>query len=166
MAEFSLRPVLPGDREWIRSRMAECWGSDFAVVHDAVFYPADLPGFIALREERRAGIISYRLAEAECEIVLLDSLVPSQGIGSALIDAVKTLAIRSGCRRLRVTTTNDNLHALRFYQLRGFALAELRPNALEKTRELKPVPLLGENGIPIRDEIELEMLLEKNAGPF
>jgi ribosomal protein S18 acetylase RimI-like enzyme len=58
-----------------------------------------------------------------------------------------------------VTTTNDNLNALRFYQKHGFVLAALRPNALEKTRKLKPIPALGENGIPIRDEIELEMIL-------
>jgi ribosomal protein S18 acetylase RimI-like enzyme len=72
---------------------------------------------------------------------------------------VKTFAKRSGCRRLRLTTTNDNLNALRFYQKVGFILAALRPNAIEKTRKLKPIPMLGENGIPIRDEIELELML-------
>ena len=56
-------------------------------------------------------------------------------------------------------TTNDNLHALRFYQRKGFTLAGLRPNALAQTRKQKPVPLLGADGIPIRDEIELEMIL-------
>jgi ribosomal protein S18 acetylase RimI-like enzyme len=57
-------------------------------------------------------------------------------------------------------TTNDNLHALRFYQRRGFRLAALYPGALAEARKLKPsIPETGYHGIPIRDEIELEMSL-------
>jgi hypothetical protein len=59
-----------------------------------------------------------------------------------------------------VVTTNDNLTALRFYQRKGFVLAALRPNAMKETRKRKPVPLLGGDGIPIRDEIELERILD------
>jgi hypothetical protein len=57
-------------------------------------------------------------------------------------------------------TTNDNVAALRFYQKRGFTLAALHKNALEQSRRLKPqIPLLGLDGIPLRDEIELEIFL-------
>jgi hypothetical protein len=57
-------------------------------------------------------------------------------------------------------TTNDNLDALRFYQKRGFRIAGVRPNALDLSRRIKPeIPLVGEDGIPLRDEIELEMAL-------
>jgi len=159
MPEYSIRPVLPEDREWIRSLLVEHWGSDFVVVHETVFYPLKLPGFIALQGDERVGLITYLLSDPDCEIATLNSLTPSQGIGSALIDTMKTIAIRSGCRRLRLTTTNDNLRALHFYQKCGFVLAALRPNAIEKTRKLKPIPLRGENGIPIRDEIDLEINL-------
>jgi ribosomal protein S18 acetylase RimI-like enzyme len=56
---------------------------------------------------------------------------------------------------------NDNLHALRFYQKRGFVLVALHRNALEASRKLKPeIPLVGIDGIPIRDEIELELVLD------
>jgi hypothetical protein len=49
---------------------------------------------------------------------------------------------------------------LRFYQKRGFVIAAIHVNALEKARRLKPeIPLIGEDGIPLRDEIELEMIL-------
>jgi ribosomal protein S18 acetylase RimI-like enzyme len=159
MTDFSIRPILPADREWIRSLLQERWGSDFVVVHETIFHPADLPGLIVMQRDQKAGLLTYNVAGEDCEIVTLNSLTPSQGIGSALIDAVKTIAERSVCRRLRVTTTNDNLNALRFYQKHGFVLAALRPNAIENTRKLKPIPLVGENGIPIRDEIELEMIL-------
>ena len=35
------------------------------------------------------------------------------------------------------------------------------PDAVENSRQLKPeIPLVGNDGIPIRDEIELEKLLD------
>jgi hypothetical protein len=64
----------------------------------------------------------------------------------------------------RFATTNDNLNALRFYQKRGFVLVSVHRNAVIKSRQLKPeIPLTGNDGIPLRDEIELEMLLESAA---
>ena len=43
--------------------------------------------------------------------------------------------------------------------LPGFVLVKINRNAIEFTRSLKPVPLIGAEGIPLRDEIELEMIL-------
>jgi ribosomal protein S18 acetylase RimI-like enzyme len=61
---------------------------------------------------------------------------------------------------LFLVTTNDNTPALRFYQKRGFVLSALRPNAIAENRKVKPeIPLTGQDGIPIRDELELEMHL-------
>jgi len=59
-------------------------------------------------------------------------------------------------------TTNDNLRALGFYQRRGFRLASLRPGAVDEARRtLKPeIPEIGDDGIPIRDELDLEMDLD------
>lgn len=55
-------------------------------------------------------------------------------------------------------SSNDNLNALRFYQKYGFTLVALYPNALAQSRKLKPqIPLIGNDGIPLRDEIELEL---------
>ena len=49
---------------------------------------------------------------------------------------------------------------LRFAQKRGFALVAVHRNAIEESRRLKPeIPLLGDDGIPIRDELELELTL-------
>jgi DNA-3-methyladenine glycosylase I len=77
---------------------------------------------------------------------------------------VKKVARQSGCRRLWLVTTNDNLNALRFYQKRGFALVAVHRNALEISRKLKPeIPLIGADGIPLRDEIELEITLDNVA---
>lgn len=58
-------------------------------------------------------------------------------------------------------TTNDNINALRFYQKRGFDMAGFYYNSLEVSRKLKPeIPLIGENGIPLKHEILFEMLLD------
>jgi GNAT superfamily N-acetyltransferase len=159
MSTFSLRPLNPTDTTWIEQFMTEHWGDSFVVVHGQFFYARDLPGFVALQTGEKVGLITYTITGDTCEIISLDSLRPGQGIGATLIEAVKTAARQNGCRRLCLTTTNDNLHALRFYQRRGLRLAALRPNAVEISRQYKSIPLLGFDDIPIRDEIELEMIL-------
>jgi DNA-3-methyladenine glycosylase I len=61
---------------------------------------------------------------------------------------------------VHLSTTNDNLHSLGFYQRRGFELLSIRRGAVTESRKRKPgIPLLGENEIPLRDEIELELRL-------
>jgi len=43
-------------------------------------------------------------------------------------------------------------------------LVAVHRNALDVSRKLKPeIPLMGDDGIPLRDEIELEMMLDENA---
>jgi RimJ/RimL family protein N-acetyltransferase len=73
---------------------------------------------------------------------------------------VKEVARQHGCQRVWLITTNDNLNALRFYQKRGFELVAVHRRAIDEARKIKPeIPLIGEYGIPIRDEIELEIAL-------
>ena len=123
-------------------------------------YPEKYPGFIAEVKGKRAGLVTYNIKGRDCEIVTMNSLVENIGIGAALIDAVKDAARKQHCRRVWLITTNDNTRALRFYQQRGMTLAAVHCNALEKSRRLKPgIPLTGNDGIPLRDEIELEMIL-------
>ena len=73
------------------------------------------------------------------------------------MDAVVEEARKQNCKRVFLITTNDNMHALRFYQRRGFELVALYRDAVKESRRLKPsIPLTGFDDIPIRDEIELE----------
>ena len=73
-----------------------------------------------------------------------------------LIQAIRAEAKRRGCHEIMLTTTNDNIGALRFYQRRGFRLAALRPGAVDRSRLRKPeIPRTGDFGIPLRDEIDL-----------
>jgi hypothetical protein len=61
--------------------------------------------------------------------------------------------------RIWLVTTNDILEALRFYQRRGFRLSALRAGAVDEARKrLEPqISTVGGFGIPIRDEIEVEL---------
>lgn len=128
------------------------------MAHGTVYRPAGLPGFLAAWDGESAGVVTYHLEGDACEIVTLDSLRPGQGIGTALIEAVRAVAAEAGCRRLWLITTNDNLHALGFYQKRGFRLVAIHAGAVDQARKLKPaIPRLGSDGIPIRDELELEI---------
>jgi len=45
---------------------------------------------------------------------------------------------------------------LRFYQRRGFRLIQVRVGAVDEVRKLKPmIPVVGEHGIAMQDEIDL-----------
>ncbi len=150
----------PEDLPRLRSFWREHWGDDFVVAHGVVYRPDAVEGFIAVDGNEWVGLITYTCLETGCEIVSLDSLRERQGIGSRLIEFVTMEARQAGCRRLFLITTNDNLEALGFYQKRGFRLSALHRAALDASRKIKPgIPLTGLHGIPLRDELELEMQL-------
>jgi GNAT superfamily N-acetyltransferase len=159
LSDNFIRPVESDNGEWVAQFITERWGAEFVVAHYEVFHSRDLPGFVATEGEEKVGLLTYKITNDDCEIVSLDSIRPGAGIGTRLIDAVKAAAIESGCKRLWLITTNDNMNALRFYQKRGFSLVKINRNAVEFARKLKPIPLIGADGIPLRDEIELEMML-------
>ena len=161
MDDVTIRAIEDGDRGWIRALLRDHWGAETMVVRETVFEPADLPGFVAERGGEPVGLVTYRVDGTEGEVMSLDSLLPNRGIGTALLTRVEAAARAAGCSRVSLVTTNDNLNALRFYQRRGFRLVALRPGAVERGRRLKPeIPLVGEHGIPLRDEIELELRLD------
>ncbi len=157
--EFSIHPVEEKDRSFVLE-VFRGWGADFVISRGRKVYPGDLEGFLATDESgKNVGLVTYEITGDQCEIVTLDAFVKFSGIGTALVEAVRD-KVKQTCKRLWLITTNDNLDAIRFYHHRGFTIAALYPNAIEKSRQLKPsIPLVGYYGIAIRDEIEFEMLL-------
>jgi GNAT superfamily N-acetyltransferase len=158
---FEIRALNDADREWVTRLLTEHWSSPRIVSRGRVCDGDRLPGFATLRDGQPIGLATYRIENDACEIVTLNSLSERQGVGSALIDAVKGVARAASCRRLWLVTTNDNVFALGFYQRRGFDLVAVHRGAMaEARRQLKPeIPLVGLDGIPLRDEIELELTL-------
>lgn len=161
MISLTVHPTTPDDAAWIQRFIPARWGADFVVSRGQVYYPQELPGFVVEESGKPVGLATYHITEGGCELVTLDSLSQGAGVGTALINAVVAEAQRWRCSRVWLITTNDNLDALRFYQKRGFALVAVHRNAIEASRVIKPgIPLAGNHGIPIRDEIELELALD------
>ncbi len=159
MSLITIRPLDENDRAWLPQFFIEYWGSDSVVSQGVIHYARDLQyGFVAMRRDVRVGLVTYEITGANCEIVSLNSVHQSIGVGTLLIEAVKNVAVQAQCKKIWLTTSNDNMNGLRFYQKRGFELVAIYRNAVTEARKLKPeIPLIGDNGIPLRDEIELEM---------
>jgi len=156
-----LRRVTKSDFPRIRQIWKKNWGDEFLVIRGVVYYPDTLDGFIAFDGKECVGEITFAFTEGNCEIVTLDSVREGQGLGTKLIEAVVEEARKQNCTRVYLITTNDNLNALGFYQKRGFELVKINRGAVDEARTLKPsIPLVGMNGIPLRDEIELELRLK------
>jgi ribosomal protein S18 acetylase RimI-like enzyme len=159
---YSIQPVGENDRPVLRRFWVDHWGDESMVVRGRVYTLDDLDGgFAALEDGQWIGLVTFVVDGAVCEIMSLDSLREGRGIGAALMVAVEKEARQRACTILRLVTTNDNMNALRFYQKRGFVLTALRPDALDESRRLKPsIPRIGYDGIPLRDELELELRLD------
>jgi GNAT superfamily N-acetyltransferase len=120
-----------------------------------------LPGFLFIEDKKIKGIITYNIIGEECEIVTLNSFEENKGIGTALINGVLDIAKKNNCNRVWMITTNDDVNAIRFYQKKGFDLKAAHINAMEISRKLKPsIPLIGMDNIPIKHELEFEILLK------
>ena len=155
-----IREIRESDKTWVSQILTTRWGSTTVVSRGMLHAAHELPGFIAAEDTVPLGLLTYRMNEDTCEIITLDSLEEGRGIGSALIKSVEVVADKNKCTRVWLITTNDNLHALRFYQRRGYVLVAVHRNAIDRSRQLKPqIPYDGKDGIPLRDEIELEKIL-------
>ncbi|MGZ6347352.1 MAG: GNAT family N-acetyltransferase [Anaerolineales bacterium] len=156
----AIRRLTKTDVPRLRQFWLDRWCGDVMIVHGQAFRPELLEGFIVEEGNDWLGLVTFYVQDNECEIVSLDSLCEGRGLGSSLIEQVILEARRKFWQRIFLSTTNDNLRALGFYQKRGFELVGIRRGTLDETRKLKPgIPLIASNGIPIRDEIELELSL-------
>lgn len=158
MSDFIIRPLDKKDEAWVAQVATTLWGSSRMVSRGKLWDMSKLPGFIAENEARPVGLLTYKKEGDEIELASLNALTPGKGIGTALLEELKKKAQEEGCKKIIVITTNDNTSALHFYQKRGFVISSIRVNEMENARKVKPeIPLTGEDDIPLRDEIELEM---------
>ncbi|WP_397536502.1 GNAT family N-acetyltransferase [Rummeliibacillus pycnus] len=137
------------------------WGTTEMVISSGIYDCSQLDGYVFLNDQHEIiGLITYILRGEKCEIISLDSIEENHGIGTILVQEVEKTTLAKGCKLVTLITTNDNLHALKFYQKRGYHLTKVYPNAVQIARKYKPeIPLVGNDGIPIRDEIELQKVL-------
>lgn len=150
-------------RSLVNQFLIDNWFSTDISVRGKIIDGTKIDGFLLQENNKIIGLITYKFFGDVCEIISLDSKKESIGIGTMLVKEVENIAINNKCKKMRLITTNDNMRALQFYQKRGFCLTKLYPNAMEDVRKQKPdIPLLGDNDIPLRDEIELEKVLKRD----
>lgn len=152
---MNFRKLEVNDRNWVDEFIRNHWGSKQIIIHNKIYFPGDLDGFVAENNEEKIGLITYQIQKHNCEIVTLNSTIEHHGFGRELVKSVIEEAKLQGCEILWVVTTNDNIRAIEFYQKLGFQLIMVYPDAVNYSRKIKPeIPITANNGIPIRDELE------------
>jgi ribosomal protein S18 acetylase RimI-like enzyme len=154
----------PADTDAIRQWEERTWRIAEVARLDELIDTVGLPGFWALDDNgTRVGLLLVRPDEVRgLEVISLSARPEGSGVGRALMNAALEEARHRGERRLWLSTTNDNTRAIRFYQRWGMDLVAIHRNAVTRAREqLKPsIPLLGQDNIPLRHEVELERLID------
>lgn len=144
-------------RSQVKAFFTKHWGSSQMITSTGVHDCSLLDGFYTTNDDHEIiGLITYHMTSQTCEIISLDSLEEGKGIGSRLMQVVEEKAAQQKYDLLTLVTTNDNEHAIRFYQHRGYTVSQVIPNAVELARKIKPeIPMYNEKGVPIKDEIVL-----------
>jgi ribosomal protein S18 acetylase RimI-like enzyme len=158
----TVRPATAADRADLDDLFVRHWGATSVVAHGERYELLGLPTLVAQDDAGRfAGALCWRRDGDAVEVLGIASAKPGGGTGSALLAAAAAAARAAGARRLWLVTTNDNTRALRFYQRRGLRIVAVDPGAVDRARVLKPeIPLVGDDGIPLRDELRLAMDLD------
>lgn len=163
---IGVRPVEPRDLEWLQEDCKRFWGGT-RISSLGKWYDIDaLPAFVAQIGDERVGLLTYTPMErgGPSEIITLTARLEDAGVASALMAAHERAAREAGCSRLLLTTSNDNLRAIGFYQKRGWNLVAVHPGAIDDARRVEPgIPTIGKHGIPLRDELELGKPLERHG---
>lgn len=135
------------------------WGG-VVVSRDHVYLPVDVEGLALYDDGRLLALATFSVEGSVAEVVSLDALERSHGNGPALLGEVERRLAARGVKRSWLLTTNDNIAAIGVYLRGGYRLVAVHLDAMDEVRRIKPaVPLIGENGIPLRDTWEFEKVL-------
>lgn len=169
---FLVRPIDARDLAEVRTELVANWHSPQIWSLGRRHQADELPGFVAEVDGAGmdgakanggfAGLITMHFDPGgwQCEVITLSARLPGQGVGAALLAAAEHAARERGCRRIYLTTTNDNTRAIRFYQRCGWRFAMLHKGLIDVVRSLGvDLPATGFDGIPVHDEIEFERWL-------
>jgi len=155
------RKIWESDRPMVAEFIERHWQSRVVMSRGKVFYPHECDGFIEWRDGSIVGLLTYFVEDGAMELLTLNSTLEGEGIGSALMLMAIDSGRRSEVKKIWLTTTNDNLRAIGFYQRLGFRMVAVNVGVIDEARKVKPeIPELGYKGIPIHDEIVLELIIE------
>jgi ribosomal protein S18 acetylase RimI-like enzyme len=146
------------EKDEIRRFVKQFWGEEEQLTFERKYNVAEQPAYVAKVGKKTVGFISF--AENADHLIIVAIGVQAEyqgsGIGRALVKKVESEARKLQKKKLLVSTSNDNLPALGFYQALGFQIFEVEPNILaEKHGHV----LAGISGLPVRDELRLQKIL-------
>ena len=158
---MSRRQIQDDDRQAIAEFIEQHWRSKMVMSTGKPYYPHEQNGLIEWRDGRIVGLLTWIREGDDVQLLTLNSVLEGQGIGSALMLIAIEEARRDAVRKIWLTTTNDNVPAIAFYQRLGFRLTGVNVGVVDEARKIKPqIPETGYKGIPIHDEIVLELDLK------
>jgi GNAT superfamily N-acetyltransferase len=152
--------TLGNEKDKIQKLVKRFWGEPEQLTFDRKFIVAELAAYVAKKSGNDViGFVSFTELHDAIIIVALGISPKYQnaGIGKSLIKKVEEEAKRLGKKKLLVSTSNDDLPALAFYQHLGFQIYEVKPNVIAEKHSMV---LKGIGGLPIRDELRLQKLLQ------
>ena len=158
MARTEIRDA---DRAEVAEFIERHWGSKISMSHGKAFYPHKEQGFVERRDGAIVGLLTYHLDEEGMEVLTLNSTLEGEGIGSSLMLNAIEAARKKGCRKIWLATTNDRLRVIDFYQRLGFRMTAINLGVVDEARRIKPqIPFVGERGVPVHDEVVMELAIE------
>ena len=115
MTPYTLRPIRPADKPVVERLLIESWGAARvdALALNTMIDASVLPGWLAEADGRVVGLLTYTANDDLLDVITINTYRNGLGIGAALL-------AKLDAPRIRVVTTEDNTHALNFYQRNGF----------------------------------------------
>jgi GNAT superfamily N-acetyltransferase len=148
------------DRGQLEELLRLRWPDSELIIGGQFVRPGDVEGLGAYAGGRLHGIATWLTLKHVMHIVAINAFTDVKGVGIGLLDAMVQYGRERNKTLLRASITNDNTLAIRFYQKRGFKMTALHRGLVDAMRSIKPsIPDTGLDGIPMRDEIELELEL-------
>lgn len=155
-----VRSLGPDDGTLVDHLMRAAWGTVVVARRGQAVDVTGLPGFVARLDGTDVGLAVVAARGEEYEVVAISTQVEGRGVGRALLERCVRDARERGCRRLWLTTTNNNVRALAFYQRNGLDLCAFRRDGVAESRRVKPsIPAYDAAGVPIAHELDLELVL-------
>ena len=155
---FDIRPMT--DRATLEEMLRLRWSDGSIFVRGRMLYPRDVEAFGAYMNGRLQGVATWRIEDGTLYMLTANNITDTRGVTTALLETMLAMGREKGFAFMRALITNDNWPAFRFYQKRGFRIVAVHPGVVDMMRQMKPsIPERGVEGIPMRDEIELEIVL-------
>ena len=167
---LSVRDFAPADHDWARELIGRHQAGDHRVAFlGQLLDPLAHEGLVAVTDGGRpSGLLTVTESDRGLGILTLHADPPGAGAGTLLLRTALDVARASAAHRAWLVMTNDNLDAIAWSLRRGLTVATVHERAVDGDRAaVKPtLPAANpDNGIPIRDYVELEFSLDADEAP-